>query len=361
MSTRQIAIAALLIIAAGVGMWRVLSPSLVFSPVAGPLHERVSAPAAPKVMVKIARVWQERIDQEVGAVGTLAANEAVLIRPEIAGRIQTIHFREGTNVRAGDPLFVLNTDESRAALAQSEAQQELDRQNFERVKEMRQRNLASAQQYDEVSAKLKYSNASVEKERVRLEKLVIRAPFNGVVGLRRVSVGDYVKEGDALVNFEALNPVKLDFKVPEKYAGSIRTGLVVTVSVEAFADRSFKGEIYAIDPRLDEATRTLQIRARIPNENLLLRPGMFTRVRLGLRAMRDANFIPEQALMLKGSTAYVFRVIDGKAALSPVTTGRRRKGSVEILAGLAAGDSVVTDGQTKLRDGMAVATANPDG
>lgn len=316
-------------------------------PPASAAKPQAEAPPSP---VRVTAAWTERVDDEITAVGTLAADEMVVIRPELPGRIQEIRFTEGAAVKAGDILFLFNTDESRATLAQAEAQQLLDQQNFNRVQEMRAKNLTSAQQYDEVLAKLKYSSATAERERVRLGKLTIRAPFAGLVGLRQVSVGDYVKEGEALVNLEALNPVKLDFKAPEKYAASIRSGLGLTASVEAFPNQEFAGTVYAIDPRLDEATRTLRIRARIANDRLLLRPGMFTRVRLGLSGKRNAVLVPEEALVLKGSGALVFRVRDGKAWVTTVTTGMRRKGTIEIVTGLQAGDVVVTDGHTKLRD-----------
>lgn len=339
----------LIVVLGGLGAWRLFQsgkppdPALAATPAAKP-------PAG----VKIAQVWRESIDEDLLAVGTLLADESVVLRPEVAGRIEAIRFTEGARVRAGEPLFELNAAENRAMLAQMEAQQLLDRQNFERVKEMRQKNLASAQQYDEVLAKLKYSNASVERERIRLEKMIIRAPFSGVLGLRQVAVGDYVTEGQALVNLEALNPIKLDFKLPEKYAASIRTGLPLTVGVEAYPGRAFAGVVYALDPRLDEATRTLKVRARLPNDPLLLRPGMFAKIRMGLKGTRDALFVPEQSLLLKGSGAFVYKVSGDRAALTAVTAGLRRKGSVEVIAGLAAGDWVVTDGQTKLRDGNRV-------
>lgn len=347
--TKALASILLVLFVAALAVWRSM-PSSIRPVTPAP----VAQPPKPPTGVKIAAVWRETIDEDLQAVGSLLADESIVLRPEIAGRIEAIRFSEGGRVAAGDLLFELNAAENRAMLAQTEAQQLLDRQNFERVKEMRQKNLTSAQQYDEVLAKLKYSNASVEKERIRLDKMVLRAPFAGVVGLRLVAIGDYVTEGQALVNLEALNPIKLDFKLPERYAAFLRVGLPLTVKVEAYPGRDFGGVVYAIDPRLDEATRTLKVRARLPNESLLLKPGMFATIRLGLKGTRDALFAPEQALMMKGSDAYVYRLTDAKAALTLVNIGMRRKGNVEITSGLKAGDRVVTDGQTKLRDGGAV-------
>lgn len=346
-------LAALLIALAA---WRVLQPGTQSKPLPPP------APTErPPAAVKVARVWRETIDEDLTAVGTLLADETVVVRPEIAGRIETIRFAEGAKVRAGELLFELHAAENRAMLAQTEAQQMLDRQNFERVKEMRLKNLASAQQFDEVLAKLKYSNASVEKERVRLEKMMIHAPFNGVLGFRQVAIGDYVTEGQPLVNIEALNPIKLDFKLPERYAASVRVGLPISAAVEAYPERTFSGVVYAIDPRLDEETRTLKVRARLPNDNLMLRPGMFAKMRLGLKGLREALFVPEQALLLKGSETFVYTVHGGRATLTGVTVGLRRKGSVEVVSGLTAGDLVVTEGQTKVRDGARVNVIDSEG
>jgi membrane fusion protein (multidrug efflux system) len=347
--TKALALILLVLSVAGLAYWRSMQST------GQPVTPAPAAqPARPPTGVRVAVVWRETIDEDLQAVGSLLADEAIVLRPEIAGRIEAIRFSEGARVAAGDVLFELNASENRAMLAQTEAQQLLDRQNFERVKEMRQKNLASAQQYDEVLAKLKYSNASVDKERIRLEKMVLRAPFAGVVGLRQVAIGDYVTEGQALVNLEALNPIKLDFKLPERYAAFVRVGLPLTIKVEAYPGRDFGGVVYAIDPRLDEATRTLKVRARLPNESLLLKPGMFATIRLGLKGTRNALFVPEQSVMMKGSDAYVYRLADGKAVLTPVNTGLRRKGNVEVSSGLTAGDRVVTDGQTKLRDGVPV-------
>jgi membrane fusion protein (multidrug efflux system) len=359
MRTRTLALFALSALAIGLAIWRFVLP----------LHPlRVSQEAAappvvappPPAGVKVASVRKERIDDAITAVGTLAPDESVVLRPEIAARIDSIGFTEGSRVKRGDILFVLNADDIRAGLTQTEAQQVLDRQNFDRVKEMRRKNLTSAQQYDEVLAKLKVSDASVERERVRLAKMLIRAPFDGIVGLRVVSIGDYVSVGQDLANLEAVDTIKLDFKIPEKYSGMVANGLAVTVSVEAFPGKTFLGKIYAIDPRLDEQTRTLRIRARLPNDRSLLRPGMFARIQLGLKGTREALFVPEQAVVQKSSSAYVFRVVGDKARMVAVVTGMRRQANIEISSGLDLGDRVVTDGQTKLRDGATVSVLDPE-
>jgi membrane fusion protein (multidrug efflux system) len=319
---------------------------------AGPPTE---VPATP---VKAAQAKRGPASSKVEAVGDVMAGESVVLRPEITGRVAAIRFEEGRKAKLGEVLLELNADEQRAAVAQSQSSVQLEQQSFQRIRDMRTKNLASQQQYDESLARLQSAEAVLERDRVRLSKTQLPAPFDGIVGLRQVSLGDYVSPGQALVNLESLDPIKLDFKLPEKYAARITKGLKVEATVEAWPGRLFTGEILAVDPKLDEATRTVKARARLSNADLALRPGMFARVVLDLGAARTALFVPEQAVEAKGSKAMVFRVTDGKALLTPVKTGERRPGLVEISEGLKEGDWVVTEGQLKLGDGSPVTIIN---
>jgi membrane fusion protein (multidrug efflux system) len=308
--------------------------------------------------VKVAQAMREDISSKVEAVGGLIAGESVVLRPEIVGRIAAIHFEEGHKVKAGDVLIELNSEEQRAALAQSQASVQVEKQSFQRIRDVRSKNLVSQQQYDESLARLQNAEALMEGDRFRLSRTILRAPFDGIMGLRQVSIGDYVSPGQALVNLESLDPIKLDFQIPEKFAGQVAKGLKLEVSVDAWPGRAFHGEIQAVDPRLDETTRTVKVRARLANSDYALKPGMFARVVLSLGRVRKGLFVPEQALEAKGSTATLFRVIDGKAELAMVKTGERRPGLVEITEGLKPDEWVVTDGQLKLRDGMPVTAIN---
>jgi membrane fusion protein, multidrug efflux system len=195
---------------------------------------------------------------------------------------------------------------------------------------------------------------------VRLNKTALRAPFPGIVGLRRVSPGDYLQPGQDIVNLEAITPIKLDFRIPEIHLPRLASGQRVAVAVDAYPDRSFAGEIYAIDPGFDPQTRTIQLRARMPNPDGALRPGMFARVQLELARREDAILIPEQAIVPKGADKFVYRVSDDKALLTSVRIGERLTGAVEIVEGLRRGDRVVIAGQTKIRDGAAVSVVDAD-
>jgi membrane fusion protein (multidrug efflux system) len=193
---------------------------------------------------------------------------------------------------------------------------------------------------------------------VQLEKTRIVAPFSGIVGLRRVSVGEYITAGQALVNLEEIDPVKADFRVPEKFLPAIRVGQTIHIKIDAFPDETFEGKVYAIDPRLDVAGRSLLVRAILPNKDQRLRPGLFARVTVLLQLKEDALSVPEQAIVPQGDSQYVFKIVDGKVQLTKVVIGTRREGRVEIVEGLDVGDEVVTAGQLKIRHGSAVAIVN---
>ncbi|MFZ1829782.1 MAG: efflux RND transporter periplasmic adaptor subunit [Candidatus Competibacteraceae bacterium] len=312
-------------------------------------------PAEPPLLpVRTAMVIREALNVEVTAVGTLRADETVVVRPETAGRIAVIHFREGQAVRQGESLVTLDQDEYQAQLASSAAQLALEESSFRRLQDLDRKNLTSQQNLDEARAKLDAARAQHELNRVRLDKTVIRAPFDGTVGLRLVSPGAYVKTGDDIANLESLGSMKLDFRVPETYLARLASGQTLAVRVDAWPHQSFEGAIYAIEPGVDEETRTVLLRARLPNKGNKLRPGLFARVSLVLERRENALIAPEQAIVPVGQKTFVYRVIDSKAVMTPVKLGLRRPGQVEILEGLNAGDVVVTDGQLKIRDGAAV-------
>lgn len=316
--------------------------------------------APPALPVVVAQVRAQALTDRLRAVGTLTANESVLIRSEIPGRVERIHFDEGQPVTAGAPLITLDGAEYRAQVAQTEATVEANRLTFDRSAGLVAKNMLSQQDFDQARARLAESRALLQRHRVLRDKTVLRAPFAGVAGLRLVSPGAYVQPGQDLVNLEDLDPLKIEFRVPERHAAAMTVGRPLTVRVDAVPGREFAGEIYAIDPRLDAATRTFALRGRVPNQDRLLRPGMFAQVELTVAERPQALVIPEQAIVPRGDTLHVFKVVDGKVAFTPVTTGLREPGIVEIVDGLAVGDTVVTEGQMKLRPGMPVAARPPE-
>ncbi len=301
------------------------------------------------------------LQEDVTAVGTLKSNESVVMRPEIAGRIATINFKDGTMVAKGAVLVALDASTQSADLEQARANLGLAQANFRRNEDLFQKRFISERARDESAATLKVQEAAVALAEARYQKTQIRAPFAGIVGIRNVSVGDYVKEGQDLINLEDIDTLKLDFKLPEVLLAQIRRGQNVQVTTDALPGKAFDATVDAVDPHVDAAGRALSLRARLANPNGKLRPGMFARVRLILSEKREALVVPEEALVPQGADQFVFRVVDGNAQQVKVTTGVRRAARVEILGGLKAGDVVVTAGQLKLREGVPVRVAQPAG
>jgi membrane fusion protein (multidrug efflux system) len=322
-----------------------------------PQAEGASGPsgvAAMAVPVETAAVQVGPIQRRLTAVGSLRSNESVILRPEIAGRIVEFRFEEGERVEKGQPLVLLDDSVWRTAVAQAQAALELSQANYERAVDLLQRKAGTTKARDEAFAQMRVDQAVLELARARLDKSVITAPFEGVVGLRKVSVGDFVDVGQDMVNLEQIDPLKADFRVAEIYLGAVRPGQRIELAVDAFPGETFAGEVYAIDPLIDESGRSIVLRARLPNAEGRLRPGLFARVTLVLNERDDALQIPEQALVPQGQDQFVFRVVDGKAMLTKVQVGIRREGMVEIVSGLGPEDEVVTAGQLKIRDGAPV-------
>lgn len=320
---------------------------------AGPAHAQSPA-GPPATPVEVAAVRVEDLKIEISAVGTLLANESVTLRPEIAGRITAIRFKEGDKVRKGDLLFTLDAATHQAQLAESSSAFKLQELNYERSKSVLARKVISQQEFDQQSALLEQARARVALVEAELKKTEIRAPFDGVLGLRRVSPGDYVQDGDELVDLVDSSTIKLDFQVPETYLPDLRPGQQVDVRVDAFPGASYRGQVYVIAQRLDAASRSVPLRARVANPKGELRPGMFARVKLRVAERDKAVLVPEESIWPMGRDRFVYRVVDGKAVLTKIELGFRRSGEVEVRSGLAAGDVVVTAGQPKLRDGAAV-------
>ena len=313
------------------------------------------------VAVEVATVATAPVTEEVTAVGTLRSNESVVVRPEVSGRIAAINFVEGGRVEKGTVLVSLDASVQDAELQQAKASLALRERNIRRTEELLRDKFVSQSALDEATANLKVAESNVALAEAKLGKTRIRAPFPGVIGIRRVSVGDYVKEGQDLVTLEDISSLKVDFRVPEVFVTRLARGQTLAVNTEAIPGRTFQAAVEAIDPLIDEAGRAVLIRARLRNTEGLLRPGMFVRVGLVLTTRADALVVAEEAIVPIGADQFVYRVAGGKAERVKVATGVRRAGRVEIREGLAAGDVVVTAGQIKLRDGVAVRTGPPAG
>jgi membrane fusion protein (multidrug efflux system) len=313
-----------------------------------------SGEAAPTTTVATAPVRLERITRQIEAVGSLRSNEAVVVRPEIAGRLVEILFDEGQPVRPGTPLIRRDAAIAQAQLEQAKASLALSRANFDRAVDLYRRQVGTERARDEATAKLRVDEAAVALAQATLDKMTIVAPFDGIIGLRRVSVGDYLTPGQDLVNLENIDQLKVDFRIPEIYSGRLAVDQSVRIRLDAIPDAVYDGKVYAIDPAHDPNGRAVILRARLDNRDRLLRSGMFARVILLIEDRQEAIVVPETALVPIGEDQFVYRYVDGKAVLTKVKIGQRRRGSVEIVEGLARDAVIVSEGALKLRDGLPV-------
>lgn len=304
--------------------------------------------------VKAVPVKVGKVSDEVTAVGTLLAEESVIIRPEIDGRIVGLHFQEGQAVTAGTRLVSIDGSEFEAQAAAVRADLKTEEQRLARTGELHQQNFISKDALDVQLGTVDRLKARLAEAESRVAKTVIRAPFSGTVGLRMISPGAYVKAGADVVRLESIGTIKADFRIPELYMSKVRPNQEVVIRLDAYQGEDFRGRVYAVEPVVDERTRTVLMRARVPNKSNKLKPGMFVRVAVTMATRPDAIVVPEQALWPQGQDNFVFRVVDGKAVLTKVTIGNRQPGEVEITQGLGPGDTVVTEGQIKLRDGAPV-------
>lgn len=307
-------------------------------------------PPPTQVVVATARV--QSVAETLSLVGSLAANESVELKAEIDGVIQDIRFKEGERVKKGDLLVVLDESKLAAAVTEGEANFKLSQANFDRAKQLLKDKLISQQEFDQTAATFSVNEAGLELKRRELKDTRIFAPFAGTISARTVSPGQVITKSTTLTWLIDLDPVKAEVNVPERFLGQLKTGQKIEFAVAAFPDRKFSGEVYFVSPFVDNATRTAQVKARIPNPDGLLKPGMFASMDLTLTLRSEAVVIPESALMQSGDRTTVY-VVDAAqtAQIRPVKPGVRMAGIVEIEQGVKAGEVVIAEGLQKTRPG----------
>lgn len=318
---------------------------------------RASAPIA----VESGRSRTIKRSKDIRAVGTLKSDESVRIAPEIPGRVVEIGFSEGRRVSEGDVIVKLDDALARAELADAEARLVLAKANSERAQTLSQRGHVTEKAHDEAIANLGTARAAVDLAKVRLDKHVVRAPFDGVVGIRQVSPGAFVTAGTAVVNLEKIDQLKVDFSLPEIHLAHITPGQAIELRVDALPDKTFTGQIYAIDPLLDVNGRALRIRARVSNESGELRPGLFARIVVKGKTENQVVLVPESAVVPRAGENFVYQIVDGKVVEAKVELGDRADAEVQILDGLAGGATVVTAGQQKVKNGASVTVVERSG
>ena len=306
------------------------------------------------VPVTTALIAPETFAEQVSAIGTVKARESVTVTAKVSELVQQVHFDSGDEVRAGASLVTLSDQQQRASLAEAQAAADEAERLLRRQSELAQQQLIARSQLDNQRATRDAANARVAQIRAQLADRVIRAPFPGVLGIRQVSPGALVTPGTAIATLDDISAVYVDFPLPESLLSIAAPGRQITGRAAAFPDRTFTGTVEIIDARVDPATRAVMVRARMPNPDRILRPGMLMNVDLP-SAERSGLRVPEIAVVQVGRDSFLYRVMpDGTVEQVAVTVGARGDGKAEITSGVKAGDKVVVDGTGKLRPGAKV-------
>ena len=315
--------------------------------------------AAGPTPVEVVQLKPTTVKEDLQAVGSLRSNESVILRPEVSGRIAQIGFKDGQIVRKGQLLVALDASLNEAEVAQARAEYDLALSSLKRSEDLASRKFISSSAQETAASNAQVAEAKLKLAQARLSKMRIIAPFDGSVGIRSVSLGDYVKDGTDLVNVEDVRILKVDFRLPERNFSQVRVGQPIEVVADALPGERWQGQIEAINPRVDAGGRALEIRGLLENTSGRLRPGMFVRVRVIVGERANALMVPEESIVPQGESFHVYRVVDDVARRVPVKIGVRRDAQVEILDGLAAGDQVVTAGMRLTRDGQPVRVLAP--
>ena len=311
--------------------------------------------------VEVARVDVMKLTDEAQAVGSLRSRQSVVLRPEVSGRVAQLNFRDGERVHRGQLLVQLDDQLPMAQLQQAQAELSIAEANHKRNQELVAQNFISRRSVDESAANLQVAQAKLALARATSARLRIVAPFDGIAGIRNISVGDYLKDGADIVNIEDMDAIYVDFRLPERLQTKLQKGQTAWVDVDALPGRRFPALIQAIDPLVDANGRSIGVRGCIDNRQLSLRPGMFARVTTVFGERGDARVVPEEAIVPQAGRQFVIRLVEGPdqdtkiAQRVEVKVGIRRPGRVEITEGLQPGDIVITAGQQRVqKDGMPV-------
>lgn len=331
-------------------------------PAASAASGPASGPNANRPMtVEVAKVESMTLLDETQAVGSLRSRQGVMLRPEISGRIRQILFSDGQRVQRGQLLVQFDDQLPMAQLSQAKAELSIAQANHKRNLELVTQNFISKRSADESAAALEVAQAKLALAEATVQRLKIVAPFDGVMGLRQVNVGDYLKDGADIVNIEDMDALFVDFRLPERYQTKVRTGQTTRLNVDALPGRPFTALVKAVDPLVDANGRSVGLRGCVDNRQQALRPGMFARVNVLLDRRENALVVPEEAIIPQGGRSFVVKVVPGDkpdtlvSQRVPVAVGLRILGKVEILDGLALGDTVVATGHQRLqRDGTPV-------
>lgn len=312
---------------------------------AGSKKEKEKGPGGKggKTAVIVSVVKSTRLDDMITSTGSILPNEEVEIHSEIAGRIIQLNIQEGDNVQKGTILFRINDDDLQARLKKLGYNKKLAEDNEARQKVLLQKEAISQREYDIAVNSVNTISADIEDLKAQIIKTTVRAPFSGTIGFRYVSIGSYISPSTKIATLTNTNPAKIEFSIPAKYASAIKKGNTIEFETEN-ESKTFIGKVYAIDPKIDAQTRTLQIRALSPNPGNKLVAGAFAKVNLILKSKGSAILIPTEAVIPEAKGSKVFVVKNGKSVPTKVLLGTRGEKTVEILSGLKLGDTLITNG-----------------
>lgn len=318
-------------------------------------EQQAGAFTPPPMPAETAVVEAKTVVDRFDAVGTIEAINAVTIVSEIDGLVKAIPFEEGASIREGELIVQMDDSQLKADLARTEAIRDQQKVTFDRVKELSDRGAVAPQEYDNALANLKVAQANVDLAQARLAKTRIVAPFDGVIGARKISPGAFLRAGDAIADLVQLSHLKVTFSAPERFYSQIKRRAEVAVSTTAYRDHSVNGTIEVIEPMVDPVTRSAKIIAHINNPEYRFRPGMSANIAAVLSSRDNALLVPDEAIFAEGDQMLVFVVKpDSTVTRTPIKIGSRQPGSVEILSGLEVGQSVVSAGHQKLYEGAKV-------
>lgn len=311
-----------------------------------------------KVLEVNARIISPQLlTDEIPVIGRLVPDEEVLLSFETSGKITDIYFREGSHVKKGTLLAKVNDAQLQAQLARLEAQIPLAEERVYRQSTLLQRDAVSKEALEIVKTELATLNADIDKIKAQIEQTELRAPFDGVIGLRQVSVGSYASPSTVIAKLTSVTPIKVEFSVPERYAGEVKEGTNLLFTVDGKLN-AFSAQVYATEASLDPETHTLLVRALYPNEERELLSGQYAGIRLKQKEVADAIVIPSEAIVPEMGKNKVFVYHSGKAEPVDVTTGIRTESEIQIVSGLEFGDTILTSGTLQLRKGSAVKIAS---
>lgn len=311
------------------------------------------------VSVQVHIVEPDTIENIISTTGTLRANEEVELRSEVSGLIEEIYFKEGQPVEKGELLVKINDSELQAELTREQYRLDLAADRERRQKALLEKGGISQEEYDATLNQVNVFRSEVALIKAQIDKTEIRAPFDGKIGLKFVSDGSYLTPTTQIASLQNIDPIKIDFSIPERYAGKISEGDEITFNVQGF-DRQFTGRVYAIEPRIDTETRTLQIRAKSDNPEGRLLPGAFADIKLTLDTIDDALMVPAISIVPQINGQKVYLVKNGRVQEQTVQTGLRTEINVQITEGVSAGDTVLTTGILQVRPGSEVKITNLD-